>query len=74
MGCPACERLIAEYERLKAQYAVAVLTLNAGRSTSPASDYISLRTRADEKRIEAEAVRRELEQHRGVHLKQERSQ
>jgi hypothetical protein len=69
MQCPECDRLLAHYERLEGVYAIAIQTLGARRDSSLVSEYIRLRTAADEARVDCEVVRLELEQHKRVHAK-----
>jgi len=69
MGYTECDRLLAEYERLKSDYATAVQTLGSRRDTTVAPGYIGLRTAADEARIDCEVARLEFEQHKRIHAK-----
>lgn len=67
MRCPECDRLITEYERLESGYATALQRLDDLRDTVVASEYIRLRTAADEAGIDCEIARLELERHRRIH-------
>jgi len=69
MRCSECDRMLAEYERLEGDYATAIQTLGARRDTAIASEYIRLRTAADEARIDCEVARLELERHKRIHAK-----
>jgi len=69
MRCLECDRLLAEYEKLETDYATTVQTLGARRDIASASEYIRLRTAADEARIDCEVARLELEQHKRIHAK-----
>jgi len=69
MVCSECNRLLAEYERLEADYAMAIQTLGARRDIAVASEYLRLRTAADEARVDCEVARLELEQHKRIHSK-----
>jgi hypothetical protein len=67
--CSECDRLLVEYERLEGDYATSIQTLGARRDTAIASEYIRLRTAADEARIDCEVARLALEQHKRIHTK-----
>ncbi len=69
MQCLECARLLAEYEKLESDYGTAIQALGSKRDTGVASEYIRLRTAADEARIDCELARLELEQHKRVHAK-----